>query len=99
MMFAPRIICPCCNGSGDIEPGPPVELTPTQTTIYNVVRTAKSDVPIARLVNAVYSDRIGGGPIAADDVIRSQVYQLNKRLATVGQRIGSKGKGYRLNNC
>lgn len=95
-MVENSIPCPCCEGKGTIEPGPPARLTPIQTKIYNAVRTAKHGIPISRLADQVYTDRRDGDPETSWDVIRTQVYQMNKRLAAVGERVKSEGKMYRL---
>jgi hypothetical protein len=90
------IRCPCCEGKGTIEPGPPAKLTPIQTKIYLAVRAAGHGIPISRLANEVYADRIDGGPLTARDVMHTQIHLMNKRLSEVGENIRSEGKLYRL---
>lgn len=91
-----QIRCPCCEGRGVIEAEPPTRLTPIQTKIYNAVRAAKHGIAIGRLADQVYADRRDGGPNCAWDVVRTQVYLMNKRLADVGERVKSEGKLYKL---
>jgi hypothetical protein len=90
------IRCPCRAGKGTIEPGPPMRLTPIQAKIYEAVRAAKHGIPISKLADQVYADRIDGGPETSWDVIRTQVCQMNKRLAAAGENVRSEGKLYRL---
>lgn len=96
MSLPSQIRCPCCEGKGTIEPGPPTKLTPIQTKIYLAVRAAGHGIAHSRLADQVYADRIDGGPATARNVIATQVYLMNKRLAGVGEQVRSEGRAYRL---
>jgi hypothetical protein len=52
--------CPCCGGSGEID-GPPVQLTPLQRRIYDLVRARPHYLGSADLACQVYGDEPDGG--------------------------------------
>jgi hypothetical protein len=90
------IRCPCCEGCGRIQAGPPVRLTPKQRAIYDAVRSARHGLPASRLIGMMYADDIDGGPVTAAQAFYVHVYKMNQRLAACGERIKSDGGFYRL---
>ena len=95
-----KVRCPCCEGSGEIEEGAPVPLSPMQLCIFDIVRKSKYGVPGPALVDRVYADWADGGPINAYNSVQVQIRRLNDRLAKAGLRIASEthgeGGGYKL---
>lgn len=88
--------CPCCDGTGQIDPGPPVRLTRTQTRIYFEVRKCPHGIPIRELAERIFRHREDGGPLCWNDVIRSTVYKMNLRLAPVREKIRTEAGVYKL---
>lgn len=92
--------CPCCNGSGEVDDDvSPVHLSPLQFRIWDIVRKSPHGISIRDLVDRVYIDREDGGPEYATRCVWRTVWNANRRLAVVDQRIVStKGWGslYRL---
>lgn len=92
-----QIVCPCCSGTGTVEGGPPVYLSPMQARIYNAVKHAAQGISVKSLINKVYVDDEDGGPLFADNSIRVQIGLLNKRLAAANVKIGTRrGRLYRI---
>lgn len=92
-----QIVCPCCQGKGTVEKGPPVRLSRVQAKIYLAIRSAGPDgMPLSRVVTVAYEDRIDGGPLGAEGTVRTQICHINKQLAVVGERLRGGNGGYRL---
>ena len=87
---AAKITCPCCFGTGQIDRQAPVPLAPQQFRIFDIVRRSEYGIAGSALANRLYADRQDGGPISGQRCVQSQVMQINKRLAKVNLRIGSK---------
>lgn len=88
--------CPCCNGTGEIEPRAPVHLSRLQMRIWHFVRRSGYGIATSDLTDRVYADRPDGGPVSARRCVWVLVMGTNKRLAAVKQRIVSTGGVYRL---
>lgn len=88
------LVCPCCNGKGEIEQITPVPLTRMQTKIYEIVAAAK-DRGIAGpdLIRKVYEDRFDGGPDYGDISVHVTLMRMNKRLASAKQAINCTVRG------
>jgi hypothetical protein len=85
--------CPCCSGSGEIEDGPPTQLSPLQRRIWEVVRRSDG-IAIGDLIDRIYASTKGGGPANPSQTINTTVHNANKRLAIFGQKIVStRGPG------
>lgn len=95
-----KIVCPCCNGIGEIEQKSPVQLTPMQFRIYDIVRRSPHGIEGPQLVDRVYADRADGGPDFASRSVHVQIKNMNERLAMAQENIhaSSRGRGglYRL---
>ena len=90
------IKCPCCNGTGEIEPHTPVYLSRMQSRVWHFVRTAGAGIEGEKLVAKVYADDVDGGPLTARRSISVIINKANQRLAKAGQRIVARGTVYRL---
>jgi hypothetical protein len=92
--------CPCCNGSGEIEPASPVPLTPMEFAVWDAVRKSKYGVDAAAIARQVYADRYDGGPLFAQNCIYLAIRRANRRLSAAGQQIVStnrnRGSVYRI---
>jgi hypothetical protein len=95
-----KMKCPCCEGTGEIEDVIPMFLTPNQRTIYSTVMRSKGGAPGTKLVDALYSHRADGGPLFAWDSLHVTIYNMNKLLASIGERLCADKRGsgavYRL---
>lgn len=87
--------CPYCGGKLTGEKVLPV-LPRRQRRIYDaVVAGSNNGVPADELLKIMYSDDTITP--SARGVLRVQVYELNKKIAPIGQRIkGGWATGYRL---
>lgn len=90
-----KVTCPCCGGEGTISWGFPVAMPPMQQRIYEAVRFAKRPLSSSQIVNAIYGNRADGGPVWATKSIHVQIWNMNKRLAKVGEKISAGGSGHR----
>ena len=88
--------CPCCGGTGEIDPKAPVDLSPLQFRIYDIVRRAKDGIPGPLLIDRVYAHYPDGGPLTASRSVYVQIRRMNERLAAVRERVASTGSVYRL---
>ncbi len=92
--------CPCCNGSGEIEPASPVPLTPMEFAVWDAVRRSKYGLDASAIARQVYADRIDGGPEFARTCIYLAIKSANRRLKATGQQIVSsnrnRGSTYRI---
>lgn len=89
--------CPCCDGTGQYETAAPVPLSMMQRRIFEIVRHAKDGIPGPALTNQVYIGVKDGGPLCARQSVYVQLRVLNRKLASVGQRVvHCRSRGYRL---
>ena len=85
--------CPCCNGTGTIEEGPPIPLPVMQAKIYDIVRRQKQGITNPDLVTKVYEDHADGGPDFAAVSVRVMIKRINDKLVSCNQRIRATNKG------
>lgn len=97
--------CPCCNQplSADTEltlfdelravvkNENYVILSPIQYKILSAVR--RRSLSLDGLIEAVYADRVDGGPVTAANSVSVTIVALNRRLACLGIRVGAVRKG------
>ena len=76
--------CPCCNGSGTIEAGPPVPLTPMQFRVWDAVRQSRHGITAPAIAERIYSDRYDGGPEFAKGCVYATIKHANRRLQAAG---------------
>lgn len=88
-----QIKCPCCDGTGTIEEGPPIPLPVMQAKIYDIVRRQKQGITSADLVTKVYEDHADGGPDFAAISVRVMIKRINDKLKSCNQRIRATNKG------
>jgi hypothetical protein len=94
------IPCPCCGGSGSIEPAAPVPLSQMQFKIWSAIRQSRHGLSAPQIVERVYSDRIDGGPLHAKTCIYLTIRAANLRLKSAGVEIasttGARGGIYKI---
>lgn len=88
-----QIKCPCCNGVGTVEEGPPIPLPVMQARIYDIMRRQKNGITNADLTTKVYEDHADGGPDFAAISVRVMIYRINGKLKAYGQQIHATNKG------
>jgi hypothetical protein len=85
--------CPCCQGTGKIDEIPESLLSPMQLKIYQSIRDSSKGIGGEELIRILYGHRYDGGPDWPWDSIHVTIYNMNKRLAIVGQRVCSNRRG------
>jgi hypothetical protein len=81
--------CPYCGGTGAVEPGAPVALTPTQFRIWDAVRRSRDGLTAPDIAARIYADRYDGGPLHAKTCVYLTIRSANRRLQAAGIEIAS----------
>jgi len=72
-----------------------LKLSRLQLIIFTAVQKAgEHGILSDRLFDAMYNDRIDGGPLSAKVVLRVIVYQLNARLLPFGLQVRAEHTGH-----
>ena len=85
------IVCPCCNGTGEIVEKCPVYLTPLQYRIWDLVRRSADGIGGRDLVDVIYAGNSNGEPPYAMTSVHVTIRNANVRLAAANQKIISNG--------
>lgn len=85
------VLCPCCQGKGEVEDEPPIKLTPLQEKIYSLV--ARCRLGGHEVVARLYGHDPDGGPDYALESVHVHINKMNKRLAIVGKKVVSTHRG------
>jgi hypothetical protein len=88
-----RMICPCCNGRGEIDDQLPVPMTRMQQKIYEIVRRHPRGIASGRVINQVYADRSDGGPLHARESMFVIICRLNRKIRGHNLRIDTGPTG------
>lgn len=90
------IVCPCCQGKGEIEETIPNMLTTNQRRIYEML--LKQPLGGPAIAERMYGNRtLPDRKDATGDILTSvhvQIHQMNKRLAAVGKQVKADKKGW-----
>ena len=97
------ILCPCCNRPMEADKAPVAALTAAPVwgqhkTILDALASAYPRyVEQSFLIDLLYSNDPDGGPICANNIVRSRVVGLRKTIREYGWTIGKYTTGrYRL---
>jgi hypothetical protein len=94
MQKAVHLLCPACGEpfEADRLAAAMDALTPTQQRIFEAVRSTRA-VNVDQIVDRVWRDDPGGGPLDAKGNISAQIFYANQRLKQFGFRISASHRG------
>lgn len=94
MRQAVHLLCPSCGQPFEADRVDAVEdiLSPTEWRIFEAVQN-RPGIGMDALVQAVWGNTPGGGPLTAPRVASVLIFRANKRLEPLGLRIAASHRG------